>query len=95
MRNLPSTIGQRATTALGTALSMTLLNQFILEPQSTDVMFRRYKVEDQAGGKESDEYKKLASKFGKFHGMSSLSNLIALCAAVAHGYYLASVLVTV
>jgi hypothetical protein len=92
LTSLPS-LGQRATAALGTALAMTLLNQFILEPKSTKIMFDRYELEDTPEGKESDEYKKLASSFGKFHGMSSLTNLIALCGAVAHGFYLASALV--
>jgi hypothetical protein len=92
LTSLPS-LGQRATVALGTALAMTLLNQFILEPKSTKIMFDRYELEDTQEGKESDEYKKLASSFGKFHGMSSLTNLIALCGAVAHGFYLASALV--
>ena len=92
LTSLPS-LGERATVALGTALAMTLLNQFYLEPRSTKIMFDRYELEDTPEGKESDEYKKLASSFGKFHGMSSLTNLIALCGAVAHGFYLASALV--
>jgi len=56
-------------------------------------MFKRYKLEDTPDGKDSDEYKKLAASFGKYHGISSLTNLIALCAAVAQGTYLASALV--
>lgn len=78
---------------LGTALAMTLFNQFYLEPQSTKIMFDRYEMEDDPLSKESDEYKKLASQFGKFHGMSSLTNLVALIAAVVHGSTLASALV--
>lgn len=94
LRNL-AFLGQRATTALGVALAMTLLNQFYLEPKSTDIMFKRYEIEDLPDGKESQDYKKLASDFGKFHGISSLTNLIALCGAVAHGYFLASALAKV
>lgn len=92
LTSLPS-LGVRATVALGAALAMTLLNQFYLEPSSTKIMFDRYELEDTPEGKESDGYKKLASSFGKFHGMSSLTNLVALGGAVAHGIYLASALV--
>jgi hypothetical protein len=78
--------------ALGVALAMTMINQFVLEPISTDNMMRRYELED-AGNNKSDEYKKLKQNFGKFHGMSSLCNLIALCAGAVHGYLLATALV--
>ena len=83
----------KATKALGIAFGMTLINLFYLEPTSTKVMFDRYELEEKEGGKDTDEYKKLASSFGKFHGMSSLTNLIALCGAVAHAFFLASALV--
>jgi len=83
----------KATKALGVAFGMTLVNLFYLEPTSTKVMFDRYELEEKEGGKDSDEYKKLAASFGKLHGMSSLTNLIALCGAVAHGFFLASALV--
>lgn len=91
LRSLPS-LGERGSTALGIALAMTLVNQFWLEPKSSDTMYQRYKLEDN-GEKESDEYKKLAASFGKYHGISSLTNLVALCAAVAQGTYIASALV--
>lgn len=52
-------------------------------------MFQRYEIENSSDGKkDSPEYKALASEFGKLHGMSSLVNLIALCGAVAQGFYL-------
>ncbi len=88
-----SSVGQRATIALATALVCTLSNQFMLEPVSSDTMYKRYELEDTPNGKDSDEYKKLAAAFGKYHGLSSLTNLISLCAAVAQGTYLASALV--
>jgi hypothetical protein len=72
---------------------MTLLNQFYLEPLSTDNMMERYRLEDTPGGKDTDEYKKHKASFGKLHGMSSLTNLIALCAGVVHAVYIASALV--
>lgn len=83
----------KCTKALAVALAMTLLNQFILEPIATDNMMRRYELDDTPNGQETEEYKKLKANFGKFHGISSLTNLIALCAAAAHGVFLAAALV--
>lgn len=90
--SLPATVKNASTKVLGLALIMTLSNQFYLEPLSTKNMVRRYELEDQSGGKDTDEYKKLKASFGKFHGMSSLTNLIAMCGGVAHAVYLASTL---
>lgn len=78
--------------ALGVALVMTLLNQFYLEPTSTSNMMERYELEDKKET-DTDRYKKLKSNFGKFHGMSSLTNLIAFCGGVAHAAFLATSLV--
>ena len=72
---------------------MTLFNQFYLEPTSTENMMERYRLEELPGGKDSTEYKKLKANFGKFHGISSLVNLIALCGGVAHTVYLAKAIV--
>lgn len=77
--------------ALVVSLAMTLLNQFVLEPKSTDNMLERYRLED-AGQDQSDQYKQLKASFGKFHGLSSLTNLIALLGGVAHAAYLGSAL---
>jgi len=90
---LPTVVTKKATVALGVSLVMTVLNLFYLEPTSTKIMFERYALEETSGGKDTDKYKKLAANFGKFHGMSSLTNLIALCGAIAHGFYLATALV--
>ena len=80
--------------ALGVSLAMTLLNQFYLEPKSTKIMFDRYDLENSEDPNvmETDEYKALKSSFGKLHGMSSLTNLIALIGATVHGVCLASAL---
>jgi hypothetical protein len=82
----------KSTKALGIALVMTLLNQFVLEPSATDNMMRRYDLEN-SNRQDSDEYKKLKKSFGKLHGISSLVNLIALCAATAHGFFLSAALI--
>jgi hypothetical protein len=78
--------------ALVVSLVATLANQFTLEPKSTDNMLERYRLEDQ-GREDTDEYRDLRKKFGKFHGMSSLANLIALLGGVTHACYLGSALV--
>eukprot|EP00566_Odontella_aurita_P015564 CAMPEP_0113578458 /NCGR_PEP_ID=MMETSP0015_2-20120614/29497_1 /TAXON_ID=2838 /ORGANISM="Odontella" /LENGTH=277 /DNA_ID=CAMNT_0000482275 /DNA_START=15 /DNA_END=847 /DNA_ORIENTATION=- /assembly_acc=CAM_ASM_000160 len=83
LSNLSGVTVQKSIKALGVSFGMTLLNQFYLEPASTKIMFARYEREEEDGGKETDEYKKLAAEFGKFHGISSLTNLIAMCGAVA------------
>lgn len=85
-------VAHNSAKSLGIALLMTMVNQFYLEPTSTANMLERYDLED-AGEQESDRYKTLKASFGKFHGMSSLTNLIALCAGVAHAVFLASTLV--
>lgn len=81
--------------ALVVAFILTIINQFYLEPKSTANMFERYRMEDNdpSGAVNTDEYKKLKSSFGKFHGISSLLNLIALCGGVVHALYLATSLV--
>jgi hypothetical protein len=86
-------LGQKSLVALAIAFGGTLFNQFILEPASSKIMMNRYQLEELPGGKDSEKYKKLAKSFGKYHGISSLVNLIALCAAVAHGTYLAGAIV--
>jgi hypothetical protein len=93
LRNLPLQITKRVTWSLGAALASTLLNQFILEPYSTKVMLERHDLENTEGGQNTDRYKELKKTFGKMHGMSSLSNLIALCGAVTYGFILSSLLV--
>lgn len=93
LRSLPLELTKRVTVTLGAALSSTLLNLFFLEPYSTKIMFERYDLENKEGGLDTDRYKVLKKTFGKMHGMSSLSNLIALCGAVAHGFILSSLLV--
>jgi hypothetical protein len=83
----------KSTRVLLVALLMTLLNQFFLEPLATDNMMKRYNLEETSNGQGSEEYKKLKSNFGKLHGLSSLTNLVALCAAAIHGFFLSAALV--
>ena len=88
VKGLGAVTANKSTVALLLALVMTLLNQLSLEPIATKNMMRRYELDNVPGGQETEEYKKLKASFGKFHGISSLTNLIALCAAVAHGFFL-------
>ena len=87
------TITKGVTASLGGALGATLFNQFFLEPYSTKIMLERYDIENTEGGLDTDRYKELKSEFGKMHGISSLSNLIALCGAVVYGVIMSSLLV--
>jgi hypothetical protein len=86
--SLPAAIKMSSTKALSLALVMNLLNQFYLEPSSTNNMMRRYELE-QEKETETPEYKRLKAQFGKMHGLSSLTNLVAMCGGVAHAVYLA------
>jgi hypothetical protein len=83
----------KSTKSLMLALLMTLLNQYFIEPITTKNMMRRYELEDSENGTATDEYKELKASFGKYHGLSSLTNLIALCSAAIHGFYLSAALV--
>lgn len=83
----------KAANTLAFSLACTMLNVVLLEPKATNIMFEKYEVENNEGmGKEEKEnrLKLMGKKFGKWHGMSSLSNLCALCGAVAHAWYLAA-----
>lgn len=43
----------------------------------------------QAGQRDSDEWRGLGKQFGKFHGLSSLMNLVAIAGGFAQAWYLA------
>ena len=75
-------------TLLGISLGGSLMNLFFAEPAATRVMFQRYELENATGVREDDKIKALAKQFGKWHGISSLLNLIVLICAVGHAYYL-------
>jgi len=80
---------------LGVALLTTLVNLLWLEPASTKVMFERYSLENEKSRseEESSRLSKLKKEFGKFHGISSMMNLIALCGSVAHAFWLSMKLI--
>lgn len=50
---------------------------------------RRYDLENSDTHKDKDAIDKLRKKFGAWHGLSSMLNLGALCAALAHAWWLA------
>ena len=72
----------------GIALVASVLN-FVTEPIGTKVLFERYNLE-KAGGADKEKIKSLKAKFGAFHGLSSLLNLVVLVACASHGYWLSS-----
>lgn len=73
---------------LGLSLASTLINLYVVEPESTRVMFKRYALESKSEDK-SDAYAALASRFGKLHGISSLLNLGATVGACVYLWRLA------
>eukprot|EP00752_Nemacystus_decipiens_P008017 g7164.t1 len=81
----------RAGVTLLVSLTTTLLNLVLLEPKSTSIMFKRYKLEDERM-KDGDEYKSLGAKFGLYHGLSSFANLGALIGSFVYAWELASML---
>jgi hypothetical protein len=87
---IPSLMAVHVKKALGSALALTLLNIVYLGPVTTRIMFERFDLDNTPSGRASEKYRELASSFGILHGLSSLANLIAFCAAVAHGFFLAS-----
>ncbi len=76
---------------LGASLAAALLNSLLLEPASTGVMFARYKLEKE-NKRDTEDYKKLAKKFGGLHGASSLVNLVVVVGGFVHAYYLSLLL---
>ncbi|KAG2441228.1 hypothetical protein HYH02_010071 [Chlamydomonas schloesseri] len=86
--------GTRALVALGVSLVGLLANWLYLEPICTDLMFQRYDIENLPEKTDADKDKiaALYKQFGKWHGISSLVNLVSFCVVVAHGWYLASLL---
>ena len=80
---------------LALSLVATLLNLLWLEPAATEVMFERYGLENlkEKDTSITDKITDLKKQFGKWHGMSSLANLVALCGSVSHGFWLAMRLV--
>lgn len=73
------------------SLFATLMNSLWLEPASTKIMFSRYALQDQ-NKTDSEEYKKLGQSFGKYHGMSSLINMIPLVGGFIHAFFLSTLL---
>ncbi|KAG2423876.1 hypothetical protein HXX76_014930 [Chlamydomonas incerta] len=86
--------GSRALVALGVSLAGLLANWLWLEPICTDLMFQRYDIENipEKTDADKDKIAALYKQFGKWHGISSLVNLVSFCVVVAHGWYLASLL---
>lgn len=74
---------------LGVAALTAILNLGIAEPAATRVMFQRYALENAEGARDEDAIRSLKKEFGKWHGISSLLNLVNLVCAVGHAWFLA------
>lgn len=88
MKGAPSQVA----TVLWVSLVSSLINWLALEPVTTKVMFQRYDLENLPEKTEEvkAQIKALYGKFGMYHGMSSLINLVILCSAFAHAWFLGS-----
>eukprot|EP00803_Ostreobium_quekettii_P006307 evm.model.scf_1937.3 EVM.evm.TU.scf_1937.3 scf_1937:17117-21128(+) len=73
------------------ALAATLGNWLLVEPRASTILLERYGLEN--GGAQDEgtkaRIKALQKSFGKLHGVSSLLNLVALCGAMGHAWFLA------
>ena len=61
----------------GTAVAASVANWVYIEPKATDLMFERYALENAPGEKDAAKIKVLYKTFGKYHGISSLLNLVS------------------
>ena len=96
LKSFSAVVAKPVYLTLGVSLVATLMNLLWLEPCATKVMFARYKLENEKSAKDEStdsEISKLKKEFGKFHGISSAINLVALCGSVSHGFWLAAKLV--
>jgi hypothetical protein len=79
---------------LSVSLALSLVNWLGIEPIATKLMFERYDLESLPAAEKTEETKAkigtLYKSFGKFHGISSLINLLITCLAFAHGWFLSS-----
>jgi len=83
-----------AAAVLGVGLLCSAGNFLLIEPKATSLMFQRYDIENKPNKTEDDknQIQVLYKQFGKWHGISSLLNLIITGTAVSHGWYLAGAL---
>jgi len=69
------------------------LNNFVVGPMTSKVMFQRHRLEKEEGKVYSDPaaspaMKALNKQFGSLHGLSSLANLLAVVALGFHGLWI-------
>lgn len=75
--------------SLGVALVGSLANWLAVEPHTTGIMLERYELEN-APQRDNDTISKMYKTFSKWHGISSMLNLVVLVAAVTHGWWIAA-----
>lgn len=73
---------------LGLAALSCVLNLGIAEPATTRVMLERYALENAEGTRDEEAIRSLKKEFGKWHGISSLLNLVNIICAVGHAWFL-------
>ena len=80
-------IPARQVQLLGASVVASAANLFFTEPTATHLMFERYALEN-AKVRDEGKITALRKQFGKWHGISSLLNLVVLVCAVGHAYFL-------
>jgi len=74
-----------ATYLLGTSLACNTLNTFLVFPVTTKLMYEKRKYEEG-----SEEEKAAVTRFHVMHGVSNVTNIVALAASLGWVYILAS-----
>jgi len=85
-------------TSLYIGFFFAFLNGWHIGPKSSEIMFKKHVFEKEEGEvppninklKDNKEYMALSKKFGMYHGMSMLSNLVCLAAQLYTLYYIAN-----
>ncbi|CAM9131204.1 unnamed protein product [Discosporangium mesarthrocarpum] len=76
---------------LAAALGCVLVNLTFLAPKTTAIMFERARLCKELGLDRKDphpEVRKISKKFGMYHGITNLVNLVAMAFGVAHAFAL-------
>lgn len=72
------------------ALAASMANWLFVEPTASGILMERYNLENSStnDSETKDKVAGLYKQFSKLHGISSLLNLVSVCAAFAHAWWL-------
>jgi len=77
--------------SLTAGLMSSLINWLYLTPEISKATAERYDLENEEV-RDEEKIKALMKKSSKYHAVSSSLGLVALCAAVAHGWSLSTMM---